>query len=541
LFWDIGNATVKGFLFDEKNNLYRDEKLADFFTDVKRLEDFVYKLKVANGSFAVIIKNGNQVYAAVDALRSLPLFYIKDKETIFVSDDGWSLIRKTNRSEVDDIGVSEFLLSGYTVGNHTLFNNLRQLQAGQYLYYNDETKELKLDFYYKHLHGDYLALNKNEYFERLDSIYTNVFSRLIQSAKGRTIVIPLSGGYDSRSIAAMLKKFGYENVICFTYGRIESFEVQTAEKVARELGFKWYFVDYAEKEKWRNFIHDEKYLFFASSASSLPHVQEYIALSELKEKLLILDDAIIVPGFCGDLLGGSYVPKEIISGKEHLLFEKGFVDYIFFKYFNLDNKISPEHITEIKKRIYKELAELSSSKAKNPMDFDSVVEAFFTNHKVAKFVVNALRPYKYFGNEWRMPLWDKELIEFYYKVPLEYRTIENNLYNDYLFERLFTPLKVGFRKRSEVVSLARKRIGYSLIADEVWKLVRGVYWTINSSKKGLSDFNAFSNLYAICKSELSKEGINYLPPPRDINSIFALWFVEVFLKNTVIIRKANVI
>jgi asparagine synthase (glutamine-hydrolysing) len=438
---------------------------------------------------------------------------------------------------LDDIGVSEFLLSGYTIGNYTLFEDLQQIQAGQYLYYNDETQELKLDFYYKHLHGNYFDLDREEYFERLDSIYKNVFSRLIESVQGRTIVIPLSGGYDSRSIAAMLKKIGYDNVICFTYGRPESFEMKISEKVAKELGYKWYFINYAYKNEWYKLLRDEKYLFFASNASSLPHVQEYIALDLLKSKFLVPEISVFVPGFSGDLLGGSYVPREIIEGRDHMLFIKGVENYILSNYLNFDNNIPIEHIARIKERISKELLELGIHNVKNALDFDSIVEAFFTNHKVAKFVVNALRPYEYFGYEWRMPLWDKELYEFFYRIPLEHRIVGNNIYNDYLLERLFTPLGVGFRKRSEVISLRRKFVGYSKISNEVWNLIRSVYWKLNPNKKGLIDFNAFSNLYAICREQLSLDDIYRLPSPININSVFALWFVLIFLKNAGIIQK----
>uniref|UniRef100_A0A7C5YRF0 asparagine synthase (glutamine-hydrolyzing) n=1 Tax=candidate division CPR3 bacterium TaxID=2268181 RepID=A0A7C5YRF0_UNCC3 len=536
-WYENRNVLAKGFLFDEEGNFYKNDKISSFFKDVVSIEGFKHKLQVANGSFAVIVKNEGQIFAAVDTLRSMPLFYIRQNGTLFVSDDGWLLARKVNLSEVDEISFNEFLLSGYTIGNHTLLNNLRQIQAGQYLYYNDETQELKIDFYYKHLHGNYFDLDKEEYFEKLDSIYKNVFSRLIKSVRERTIAIPLSGGYDSRSIAAMLKKFGYENVICFTYGRPESFEVHTSERVAKEFGYKWYFVNYADKDDWYKLIGDEKYLFFASNASSLPHVQEYIALYVLKSKSLVPEDAVFVPGFSGDLLGGSYVPNEIITGQEYLLFEKGVEDYIFSKYLNLDNNISVEHIAKIKERISKELLEFGVHNVNNALDFDSIVEAFFTNHKVAKFVVNAVRLYEYFGYDWRMPLWDKELYEFYYRIPLEYRIVGKNLYNDYLLERLFAPLGVGFRKRTEVIRLRRKLVGYSKILNEFWNLVRSVYWKLNPNKKGLIDFNAFSNLYAICKEQLSLDDIYRLPPSTNKNSIFALWFVSVFLKNAGIFTK----
>ena len=522
---------VKGFIFDEQGNFYINDKINVFFKDVGNINSFRRKLEKANGQFSVIIKKGNQIYAAVDPLRSIPLFYIKENGTLYISDDGWNLVRKANLCELDQIGTSEFLLSGYTIGNYTLFGKLRQIQAGQYLYYNDDSKEFKLDFYYKHLHGNYFDLDKSAYFERLEKIYKNVFLRLIESVQGRTIVIPLSGGYDSRSIAAMLKKLGYENVICYTYGRPESFEVKASERVSKKLGYKWYFINYSEKSKWDNFVGDENYIFFASNASSLPHVQEYIAISELKNKSLVPEDAVFVPGFCGDLLGGSYVPYEIISGREQLLFKEGIEEYIFHRYFNLDNKIAIEHIPIIKKRISEELFKLWSDDIKNILDFDSVAEAFFTNHKVAKFVVNALRPYEYFGYEWRMPLWDKELYEFYYHVPLKHRMVKNNLYNDYLLERLFIPLGIGFKKRSHKISLYKNSIGYSLISDKIMKLAKNIYRIIHSTKKGLSDFNAFSYLYEICKEEISEKGINYLPSPKDVNSILALWYVLIFLKN----------
>jgi len=416
------------------------------------------------------------------------------------------------------------------VGNFTLFNNLQQLQAGQYLYYNNETHELKLDFYYKHLHGNYHNLNKEEYYERLDLLYKNVFSRLIESVQGRPIVIPLSSGYDSRSIAAMLKKLDYKNVICFTYGRPESFEVQTSEKVAKKLEYKWYFINYTDKDDWYKLIRDEKYLFFASNASSLPHIQEYIAISVLKNKSLLPEDAIFVPGFCGDLLGGSYVPWEIISCQERLLFKEGVEDYVFSRYFNLDNKIPIEFIKKIRERISEELQKLGSNNIKNVLDFDSVAEAFFTNHKVSKFVVNALRPYEHFGYEWRMPLWDKELYEFYYKVPLQYRIIGNKIYNDYLNKKLFSQLGIDYRKRSEPITLLRKKfIGYSYISDKIWELLRNIYWKLNPNKKGQIDFNAFTILYEICKEELNGITHSY-SSPNNINSIFSLWFIEKFLK-----------
>jgi hypothetical protein len=49
----------------------------------------------------------------------------------------------------------------------------------------------------------------------------------------------------------------------------------------------------------------------------------------------------------------------------------------------------------------------------NALDFFNIIE------RQAKFIVNSVRIYEYFGFEWRLPLFDRELIDFYLKVPAD--------------------------------------------------------------------------------------------------------------------------
>ena len=75
----------------------------------------------------------------------------------------------------------------------------------------------------------------------------------------------------------------------------------------------------------------------------------------------------------------------------------------------------------------------------------SALEEWLTRNRWSKFIVNAVRVYEHFDNEWRLPLWDKELIEWWYRIPLRLR-VNSVLYHRFLFERLFDPMNVGFRK-----------------------------------------------------------------------------------------------
>ena len=111
----------------------------------------------------------------------------------------------------------------------------------------------------------------------------------------------------------MLKKHQYKNVICFTYGNKNSFEIENSKKVAKALGFKWFFIEYNSKliEGYLNTNEFKEYAHFAGKLSSMPYLQEYFAVKYLQKEKIISDDAIFIPGFAGDLLGGSQFLKVI--------------------------------------------------------------------------------------------------------------------------------------------------------------------------------------------------------------------------------------
>ena len=69
------NVWAKGFLFDSNNILYEEEKILDYFLGVKNKEEFERKLKQANGFFSVLIQYEDRIFAAVDCIRSNPLFF----------------------------------------------------------------------------------------------------------------------------------------------------------------------------------------------------------------------------------------------------------------------------------------------------------------------------------------------------------------------------------------------------------------------------------------------------------------------------------
>lgn len=516
-WYSNNNTFAKGYLYDEQNKLFADEQIIQYFDKVTTVELFQKKLKAANGFFFIIKKIKTGWLAAVDHIRSIPLFFSRKENEILITDDAFYLAAQFEKNKINSLQKSAFLLSGHTLGNNTLVDDVHQLEAGQFLFFDG--KKLEINEYYKHLRGNFFDQKEGGQTEELHQISKNIFQRLIQKANGRQLIIPLSGGYDSRYIIAMLKQLKYENVVAYTYGIPSSYEVKIAKKVAEELRIKWHFIEYPKD--WTPYYECHDYQLFASQLSSLPHEQDFLAIKELKEKRLINNDAIIVPGFCGDLLGGSVVPDFY---KEDLNFNvTKLKNYILQNQFCYENKIGKKEKNALSKEIGKTL--LGYSTVKTIDEFINVNELFFTKNTVSKYVVNSLRVYEYFGYEWSMPLWDKELIEMWYRVPNQKRVGTGRLYDTFLLDQIFTPFNIAFLKQEKIVPSSRvKRI----LGKKIMNLGRIAY--INSPF--YNDINGTIPLIKLLQKDLIKNKREAQITTR-LNKIMIAWtmmFLEEKIK-----------
>jgi asparagine synthase (glutamine-hydrolysing) len=442
------NIHSKGFIFDKENNLYQGKDLNSYFS-CRTDKDFIDKIASANGSFAIVIKNHNKLWIGVDRLRSIPLFYTLQNSILYISDSAYWIKDKLGLQELDKISEQEFLLTGYVTEKNTLFSDIKQVQAGEYLIVAQRNRNIitKINRYYRYLHKDFFNKSKEELLIKLDVISKNFTERLIKSANGRVIVIPLSGGYDSRYIAAMLKKFNYENVICFSYGKKGNWESEISKKVADKLGYEWHFIEYT-KIKWKEWFDSKEmkeYLKYGNNLTSLAHLQDWLAVWELKKYNRIPNDSVFVPGHTGDFISGGHIPGKYINRKK--IEQNEIIKDIFRKHYNLwnwsskYNKLAPifkKKIISISENFYGKL----------PEEAANIFEYWEWQNRQAKFIVNSVRVYEIFGYEWRIPLWDSELMDFWSRVPLKYR-IKKELYDDYLFKNIFKQYSILFNNKNK--------------------------------------------------------------------------------------------
>lgn len=411
------------------------------------LQGLLALLKQFNGSYAIAVDSPHRVLVVADRIRSIPLFYSEKSDVVCISDDAYRLRGHTGQ-EVDEPSAVEFLLSGYVGGPETLVKGIRQVRAGEVISFEKDGAK-KSAFYYRF--RNYRPQNRPEskLLDTLDGIFNRVFFRLKKSTvdQGLRIVIPLSGGLDSRIIAAMLKRQGVTDAICFTYGRRNNLEARISGRVASELGYEWHFVEHSARDWHRcyNSPEMEEFLRYGSNLVSLPSLQDFLAVKVLKEKGILPFNAVFVPGHSGDMLAGSHLPPE-----EHFNYSKKLADYLIKKHYSLweISKGSAREALErkIMERIPLEVSDYAS--------YAEAIELYDYEERQAKYIVNSVRTYEFFGYGWRIPLWDSELMDFFKGLPLECRH-KQALYIDYAYKRLF----LGELERLKAIETTTKGIG----------------------------------------------------------------------------------
>lgn len=388
-----------------------------------------------NGQFCIILQLEKQTILIEDKTRSYPLFYLTVGTDYFVTDTGDKAFQMLSKPEWNKNAVLSYLSAGYMNEGTTLFKNCKIVPASAYVIIG---KEIFIRHYYTPISLSPLTQPK-AIFKKSKQALESAFKRMLKSIGNKTIILPLSGGYDSRVLACLCKQFNVANVICYTYGIQGSPEIDISQKVANRLGYPWYFVEYTEK-KWEGILTSpifEEYMRYAGNLNTIPHLQDFLAIHELKEKQIITENAVVVPGHTGDVIGGSHLPLHIQK--------KTIVSNLYNKYFTL-NILNPKE----KRQLINDLINFirQTYPTRNEEEYYQAFHLWGIQSRQTNFIINSVRLYEIQGLDWRIPLWDDAFEQVWNAVPYKLR-VGSSLYNNFLFETYFIPYQVDFQKDIE--------------------------------------------------------------------------------------------
>ena len=447
---------ARGVAFTE-SNVSESESLLEYFARTETAEDFRVSVESLNGYFAVALKRGLTLFAAVDRARSIPLFYGSAGDEFYISDDANWVQSKVGSFERSELAEHEFCMTGYVTDSDTLYPGVKQLRAGELLLARviNRSVQVSTERYCDFIDKNDCTGDLGELSSGLDKTLIRCFERLLRLANGRTLVVPLSGGYDSRLIVLMLKRLGYKEVAAFTYGRPGNVESEISKRIANYLHIPWYFVPYSNESWWQWFRTEEREAYYemAHQAVSLPHLQDWPAVWELRQRRLVPDDSIFVPGHTGDFISGGHIPKKFANVKR--VSRNELVETIFTSHYSLA-PIEGGKASIFLERLSNRITHgFDTCDYLAPETAARLCENWDWQERQAKFIVNSVRVYEFWDYDWWLPLWDSEMLHFWAGVPLEHR-IGQKLYIDYI--KKLTVKIIGNENASTLVTDRDERI-----------------------------------------------------------------------------------
>jgi len=515
-WYTCDESYVKGYAYTTIGEFYREKNLLDILSSHPTASSLKSILKSLDGCFSFIINYENTIFLGVDKARSFPLFYTL-LENRFIVSDNIHYFQNLMITNILENSKNEFLSAGTVFGNKTLFENIYEVEAGSFNMFSEEniTKIEYFDFITRYV-------SKNDYNNQklnLEAVFNSIFKSLSNELKKHKVVLPLSGGYDSRLIAVMLKKYGITNVLCYTYGNKENQEVEISKEVAKRLGFEWIFIEYSQEliDGYDETNTFQEFYKYASGGVSQFFMQEFFAVRYLKENNLVPEISIFLPGYAGDFLGGDHITKYFLKEKMSLTSCKNRIFRYLIDYCPPTKKVQKSLKKQITQKIEKNPKETSYNY--------SFVENWDYKEKLVKLIINTAKTFDFFGYQYCLVFWNNMFIDFSRELPLKYKKYSKIYYE--VLEELFKESNVAFEKELKPV---KKDYRLKKFKDSL-KLLLGLKLGKPRGKK-TDKYNSNISVRKVLGPKLNEGIPNISLSQISNNMIITKWYIEQIEKQS---------
>lgn len=172
----------------------------------------------------------------------VPLFWGWNGDDLIISDSSMNVMKSLNARQdvsihdIDKVGFFESILFDGPLGERTFFENVKKVQCAETVQINLEEKSVKK-------HWRWLPKIQINSDMRPEEAYAQAklqISRLMDHVEipQDGVLLPITGGLDSRVLAALVRRKSSAPIHSYTFQRGWSFESWCAKKVAKELSAK---------------------------------------------------------------------------------------------------------------------------------------------------------------------------------------------------------------------------------------------------------------------------------------------------------------
>ena len=210
-----------------------------------------------DGDYLVMFatRDGKKIAVFADALGRLPIYLSVGRAGVVVARECKFILTIMGGAAFDRLGCAQYLWFGYPLGQRTLFDGVSRAPAGFLLHaqvagseiHSEMTEVMEWDFDEQ---DETRPLAKQA--ARLSEAFCDSVSQDSKSLDPAPVVLALSGGHDSRSVAAALKAAGvsFRAATFRRSGGQDEADSSLAAEIAKQMGIDWqlYELDEADLE-----------------------------------------------------------------------------------------------------------------------------------------------------------------------------------------------------------------------------------------------------------------------------------------------------
>lgn len=427
-----------------------------------------------NGVYAAVIwdKKEKSLSIVNDRYGFRKLFYW-DSGDRFVFSSEYKAIKSSPDfpAKIDEMTLSNILTFGYALEDRTLFEAVKVIPAASVVTVKDGGVSIKKYWDYSFFEEGDKRLSEDEYVDAFAEKITGAVKKRVRGVE--RLALPLSGGLDSRTVAAVLGRLNTVGFVkAYSHGNPSCYDVRFGRQIARALNFP-HATDLIGEEFIKE--HSVRFQYLCEGSAACDWAWEI----DLQRKAFSKDNVShVISGFFGDVLCGSDMTwGRLLNVKDH----NKAVRNIYERY--IDSFSDEDAALYLNADVYKRI------KGKN---LDAVRKAYLSaptenifnrarylnlTQLQRRFGSTMLDRYEFFTNP-LAPFTDNEFVDFILHVPVEHE-LRQSLYKKMLVRHFPEVARIGYSGTGIPVDPSRWQEGLKWRLEK-WgpvlkKLSRGLY------------------------------------------------------------------
>jgi asparagine synthase (glutamine-hydrolysing) len=363
-----------------------------------------------NGSFVLAIYDlkRRKLIIVNDRYGFRPLYYAKSSgKLLFASEVKAILEDSVVNKELDDEAIADFFAFGEILGNKTFFKGIKVLPPASVFTYDG--KDISIDEYWNFNYKPDYGISQDEMVVKLVQTFKKAVG--IRMRGNLRYGVALSGGLDSRVIAAAIPNNQQHSVIAFTYGIPDCNDIKIARLVAEKTGLNHLVME----------LDADELISYAEEVVYLSDGMDLISVAYLPYAFGLIRDQIDVFSFATALdllLGGSYLNQRILNAKTDEDLLKYYLKRRILSDIMLSRLFTPDY--------YRKIERLPANSMKQA--FERIRAEHPANRSDYFYLRNHVRRFTILGSviprnkvEESIPTFDNEFMEVILKIPPELR------------------------------------------------------------------------------------------------------------------------